>query len=106
MKKKREKKSRGVLWRALFVVAILAMLAVLELGKHTILGWILTGAAAVCFALLRGKRLARSGRLARLGAWCGLLLVFAGILWISWPPVRAVPAVAGKTGGVTEVVHL
>ena len=106
MKNQREKKQKGVLWRALFAIVILLMAAVLELGKHTLLGWILAAAAAVCFAFLRAKKLAGAKRIARFGAWCVLLLVFAAILWISWPPVRPVPAVAGKTGGVTETVHI
>lgn len=100
------KKSRGVLWRILFIVAALVMLAVLELGKHTIIGWALSLVAMACFYLLRSKKLFRTGRLVRLAAWCGLLLVFAGILWISWPPVRAVPAVEGRNGGETEIYHV
>ena len=103
---KQEKESQGRLWRVLLGVVLVLMFAVLELGKHTLLGWTLTIAALAGFALLRGEGLARSGRWVRFAAWCGLLLVFAGILWISWPPVRPVPAVAGKTVGVTEVVHV
>ena len=106
MKHQQEKKQKGVLWRVLFAIVILLMAAVLELGKHTLLGWILAAAAAVCFAALRAKKLAGAKRIARFGAWCALLLAFAAILWLSWPPVRPVPAVAGKTGGVTETVHI
>ncbi len=106
MKHRQEKKQKGVLWRVLFAVVILLMAAVLELGKHTLLGWILAAAAAACFAALRAKKLAGAKRIARFGAWCVLLLAFAAILWLSWPPVRPVPAVAGKTGGVTETVHV
>ena len=67
MKHQQEKKQKGVLWRVLFAIVILLMAAVLELGKHTLLGWILAAAAAVCFAALRAKKLAcwfaRSGPL-------------------------------------------
>ena len=98
-------KRKGVLWCALLVVVVLFMILMLEFNKHTISGWVLTAAAIVCFVFLRRKRLTHSGLLPRLLSWCILLSVFAGILWISWPPVRAVPAVEGKTGGVTDIVH-
>ncbi|MBO6054688.1 MAG: carboxylesterase family protein [Oscillospiraceae bacterium] len=103
-REKTKRKNRS--WPVLFAVVILLMAAVLELGKHTLLGWILAAAAAVCFALLRGKKLGQVKRLTRFGAWCALLLVFGLILWLSWPPVRPVPAVRGKTGGVTETIHI
>ena len=38
MKHQQEKKQKGVLWRVLFAIVILLMAAVLELGKHTLLG--------------------------------------------------------------------
>ena len=103
---RKDRKNRGILWCILFVMAAVIMLAVLELGKHTILGWGLTAALLAGFFLLRGKKLGQKGRLLRLGAWCGMLVLFAGILWVSWPPVRAIPAVKGKNGGVTEPVHV
>ena len=37
-----KKQSKGILWRVLFVISALLMFAVLELGKHTVWGWILT----------------------------------------------------------------
>ena len=103
---KRINKQRGILWRLLLVLAVIVMLAVLELNKNTIWGWVLTAAAIAGFAFLRAKLQARSGRLLRALLWCLLLLVFAGILWLTWPPVRSIPAVKGRTGGVTEVVHV
>lgn len=102
----KDRKNRGIFWRALLAVTAVIMLAVLELGKHTILGWGLTAVLLAGFFLLRSKKLQKKGRFLRFGAWCGMLVLFAGILWISWPPVQAVPAVAGKTGGVTDRVHV
>ena len=102
----KDRKNRGIFWRALLAVTAVIMLAVLELGKHTILGWGLTAVLLAGFFLLRSKILQKKGRFLRFGAWCGMLVLFAGILWISWPPVQAVPAVAGKTGGVTDRVHV
>ena len=103
---KKKKQSRGILWRALLALFSLLFLAVLELGRHTILGWALGIAAIALFALLRGRLLGRAGRLTRLLAWCGLFAAFAAILWVSWPPVKAVPAVEGRSPRVTDVVHV
>ena len=106
VKDKRKKKAWGIPGRILFGLTALVMLAVLELGKHTIPGWALTVLLLAAFWWLRSRKLGNRKTLVRLGAWCGLLLVFAGILWVSWPPVRPVPAVAGRTGGVTDVVRV
>ena len=106
MGEKRRRKTRGILWRVLTVIAAIIMLAVLELGKHTIVGWVLTGALLAAYCVLRLTKLRAAGRLARLGAFCGMLVLFAGILWVSRPPVQPVPAVAGKNGGITDVVHV
>ena len=101
-----KRKSRGILWRVLFGLWLLIALAVLELGKHTILGWVLMLALAVGFVLLRTKALREKGKLVRLGAWLLLFVLCAGVLWVSWPPVKAIPAVEGNNGGVTEVYHV
>ena len=106
MKEKRQKKQNGVLWLVLFVPAALVMLAVLELGKHTLIGWILALLLLAAFAILRAGPLRHRGRWVRLGAWGALAVLYAGILWVSWPPVRPVPAVTGQTGGVTAPVTL
>ena len=105
-KEQLRKKPRGILWRILFIIAALLMLAVLELGKHTIPGWVLTIILLAGFPYLRQKNFSQKGKLFRLGAWCALFMLFAGILRISWPPIKAVPAVSGKTGGITDVVHI
>ena len=100
------KKRGGVLWRIMLALGALLLAAVLELGKHTVIGWILAAAAVAAYAVLRAGPLGRRGVGARLLGALALVVVCAGILWLSWPPVRAVPAVAGKNGGVTDVVHL
>ena len=95
-----------MMWRIILAIVFLIFFAVLELGKHTILGWILTAVLLCTFIFLRGKVFIGSKWIIRLLLWIGMLAVFAGILWLSWPPVKAVPAVSGKTGGITEVIHL
>ncbi|MBR1584973.1 MAG: carboxylesterase family protein [Clostridia bacterium] len=101
---KNGKKSVG--WWIVFALIALIMLAVLELGKHTILGWALTLIVLAGFAYLNRKKLRTARRLVRFGAWCAFFGLFAGILWVSWPPVRAVPAVAGRNGGATAIVRV
>lgn len=101
-----KKGKTSILWWILFILILIIMLAVLELGRHTVLGWALTLAAAVGFVYLNRRKLRGSRRLVRFGSWLAFLAAFAVILLISWPPVRAVPAVEGKNGGPTDIVHL
>ena len=85
----------------LLALAALVMLALLELGKFTLLGWALTALLIAAFALLY-PRIARKGL--RLLAWLGLILLFVLALKLSEPPYRAIPAVEGKNPAVTGVV--
>lgn len=105
-KKSNGKNGRGILWRILLIVAALIFAAVLELGKHTILGWILTAIVLLAFIIIRIWVLKGKGRPVRFLAWLALIAAFACILWISWPPYKAVPAVQGKSAGTTEIVHV
>ena len=104
--KKEKKASRGILWKVFFVIFALLFFAVLELGKHTILGWVLMLAVLAGFFILRQKVLKDKGRGLRFLSWLGLFACFALILVISWPPVRAVPAVDVKNPKVTGVIHV
>lgn len=99
---KKQKTSRGILWKVLLGIAVIVFAAVLELGKHTVFGWILTAVIVIAFIVVRKKL----GRSVRGFAWLGLLAAFACVLWISWPPYRAVPAVSDKSAGTTDVIHL
>lgn len=107
MKKNTNRKNgRGILWRILLIIAAIIFAAVLELGKHTILGWILTAIVILAFIIIRIWVLKGKGRLVRFLAWLALIAAFACILWISWPPYKAVPAVQGKSAGTTDIVHV
>ncbi len=99
-------KSRGILWRILFFFAAVLAAAVLELGKHTVLGWVLAAALFGGYYCLRAKRWEdwKAGR--KLLAQLGMLAGFAAVLWVSWPPVREIPAVNGKSAGATGVVRV
>ena len=102
-----KKQSKGILWRVLFVISALMMFAVLELGKHTVRGWILTALLLAGFWFLRATRWKTFSADKRILTWvCMLGVGFAAVLWISWPPVQAVPAVKGSSPEKTGVIHV
>ena len=94
------------MWIVLTVVLSLIFFATLELGRFTLVGWI-GGVLLVCaFVYIRIKVLNDSVWWAKMIGWFGLIAWFIILLLISKPPVQPVPAVQGKTGGVTDVIHL
>lgn len=101
-----KKHSRGILWRILFFLLLLILLAILELGKHTILGWILMLLLFALFYYLRSAKLKEKKAGIRFLSWIALLILSGVILWVSWPPVRMIPAVDAKNPVKTEVVHV
>ncbi|MBQ9563348.1 MAG: carboxylesterase family protein [Lachnospiraceae bacterium] len=90
------------LW-ILWAILTVALAAVLELGKHTVLGWILAAAVMGGFAWYRHTVLAGAGTGVRIAAWLAVLACAALVLLISRPPVRPVPAVSVKNPEKTEV---
>ena len=105
MKEKKKKESGKVFWKILFVFTALIFLAVLELGKNTVSGWITAVLVLAGFCWLRGTKLSASAFGVRFLAWAGLLALCAAIYFVSYPPVKAVPAVEGKDPSRTEVVR-
>ena len=102
----KKKQSRGILWRILFFLAAVLAAAVLELGKHTIPGWILAVLLFGGYYLIRSRCWNKWKAGKKLLVQAGMLAAFAAILWISWPPVRLVPAVKGASAGMTDTVHV
>ena len=101
-----KKRSKGILWRILFFLAAGLAAAVLELGKHTILGWILAAVLWGGYYLIRSRCRDRWKAGKKLLIQAGMLVAFAAILWASWPPVRLIPAVKGSSAGSTGAVHV
>ncbi|MBO7335783.1 MAG: carboxylesterase family protein [Lachnospiraceae bacterium] len=104
--KKTENRKKGVAFYIVFSIILLLMLAVLELNKNTVMGFILTlimGGRVICDHLffLRRKHI-----LLRLLIWPVWIGVFALILFVTWPPVRPVPAVTHKNPVKTEIVSV
>ncbi len=81
------------------------------MNQYVALGWILTALLLAGYCLLRGGRLKglslkNAGLGVRVLAFFGVWAVFAAIAAVSWPPVKAVPAVAGKEAARTGIVHV
>ncbi len=88
----------------LFILFTLLAGAFLELNRQTLLGWGLFLALAVCFVMLYGKVFARFPWYGKCGVWLGYLALIGIIIAVSWPPVKAVPAVSAKNPAVTDPV--
>ena len=107
MKNKEKKKEAGkVFWRILFALYALLFLAFLELNKNTVPGWIMAIALLAGFYFLRATKLQQKAFGIRFLSWAGLIALCAAVVFISWPPVKAVPAVPQKNPERTEVLHL
>ena len=104
-KSKTDRPHRRSKWPVLLVLFVIAAAAVLELGKHTLAGWLLTGVLVAVFLYLRKTKLPQAGCGIRVISWAILIALFALILRVSWPPFRAVPAVRTAEPQVTEIVH-
>ena len=83
----------------------LLMAAVLELNKNTLLGFGLLLAATVGFVLLFCRVLQGARWYGKLLGYLGYVAVFTLILFLTWPPIRAVPAYEGKAPVYTEPVR-
>jgi len=84
----------------------LLMAAVLELNKNTLWGFALLIIATAAFALLFFKVLQGSKWYLKLLGYAGYVAVFLLILFLTWPPTKAVPAYEGRTPVYTEPVTL
>lgn len=92
----------GIFGSLLFLI----MLAVLELNKNTLVGFALLFVATAAFAVLFIKVLHGNRWYWKLLGWVGWIGVFVGILLLTWPPMRRVPAYEGSTPVYTEAVSL
>ncbi|MBQ9328484.1 MAG: carboxylesterase family protein [Solobacterium sp.] len=79
--------------------------AVLELNHNTLFGWVLLIVLAGLFIVISLRLGPQGSAWKKLLLWVGYPLCFVGILFLTWPPVRAVPATEGanlkSTGTVT-----
>ncbi len=84
----------------------LLMLAVLELNQNTAIGFILLALATAGMVLLFFRVLNGGKWCWKILAWVGYLASFVGILILTWPPVKNVPAYDTAAPVRTGVVTL
>ncbi|MCR5442324.1 MAG: carboxylesterase family protein [Sphaerochaetaceae bacterium] len=87
--------------------AILSALfcAVLELNKNTLLGWALFALLLVAFPVLFRLVALKSNGFVKFLFWACYLALFAGILILTWPPVKAVPASDASKPASTGIIQ-
>ena len=104
MEKKKTKSGLGfAIWIGLFG---LIWLALLELNKNTVIGWVQTIAVLVVYGILRNHWIKNGKWWLRALCFVLMLAFLAGIFVNTQGPYKAHPAVAGKNGGVTDVVTI
>ncbi|MBQ7670409.1 MAG: carboxylesterase family protein [Clostridia bacterium] len=94
--------ARRIVTILLFVLFIL----ILELNKNSVWGFILTAVLTVAFFVLFESGILREKTPLKVVSWLAFFAVFAGILFLTWPPVKRVPAVTYKDPVETEVLTL
>ena len=89
------------------VYAVLSVLfgAVLELNHNTLWGWALFVLLLVAFPILYRLKALPSGKSVKAAFWLGFIVLFAGILLLTWPPVKAVPASDASKPDATAAVQ-
>ena len=85
-------------------VLFLLMLAVLELNKNTVIGWAVFILLTAGIAVLREIVFKDKKRLFHAGLWLGWFASFAAVLFLTYPPVRSVPAVDVIDPEKTDVI--
>ncbi len=94
---------RRVVFCFFSTLVFLLMLAVLELNHNTLLSFALASLAALIFWLLYHKWTRRKKWFVKGLFWLVWIGVFIVIVKFTWPPTKAVPAVAGKDPQHTDV---
>lgn len=87
-----------------FTLLTLLAAAVLELNHNTLLGWALFALLAVVFVLVFAHFAVGKAWYLRLLMWVCYLALFCGIVLLTWPPVKAVPASEDAHPAATGVV--
>ncbi|MCR5794332.1 MAG: carboxylesterase family protein [Solobacterium sp.] len=94
-----------MLYWIIFTVLSLLFGVFLELNHNTLAGWGMFIIWIIAFVLFHKNRLAGSAWYVKGIALLGYGAVFALIVYLTWPPVKAVPAVDVKDPDVTGVIH-
>ena len=79
--------------------------ALIELNRNTLAGFVLTALLIGAYLYLDRELLKGNGLLLSCVLLIGYLALFAGIVLLTWPPVRNVPAVDVKNPVRTEIIE-
>lgn len=83
------------------------MLTVLELNKNTLLGWALILLITAGFYVLHRVVVKRRDKwYLKLSVWLLWIALFGGVLVLSWPPVRSIPAVSVENPEKTQIISV
>lgn len=98
---------KKVIFVIMSAIVFALMLAVLELNKNTLWGFALTLLLTAGFYILHRVIVKRKDRwFLRLLSWLLWIVLFSGVLILTWPPVQAVPATDAKSPETTEIISL
>ena len=106
MENKKNKKSRHIFFWVITAFTAAVFLAILELSKNTLLGWVLAFAAVAALLVCEVNFFKAKGKAVHLGLWAALVVLFCLIGAISAPPYRTVPAVEHKNPLATEELSI
>ncbi|MBQ3416705.1 MAG: carboxylesterase family protein [Ruminococcus sp.] len=96
------KKVIFVIFSALF---FLLMIAGLELNKNTVWGFVLAAVITAGFYTVHRLIIKKKNKwYLKLASWLGWILLFVGVLFLTWPTVQAVPAVSVKDPEATGII--
>lgn len=108
--KKGHPRIRKVFFLIFSILIFVIMLAVTELNKDTVWGFILAAVLFVCFLLLHRSiaKGALPGKtwLWKLISWPAWIVLFFLILILTWPPVKTVPAAAQADPEKTGIISV
>lgn len=100
-------KIKKIIFVILSALIFAIMLAVLELNKNTVWGFVLLLLVTAGFYTAHRFIVKRKNKwYLRLCVWLAWLGLFCGVLLLTWPPVQAVPAVSVKNPEKTEIITL
>ena len=100
-------KVKKAVYVVLSALVFLLMLAVLELNKNTVAGFVILLLVTAGFYTVHRLIVRKKNKwYLKLAAWAGWLVLFVGVLFLSWPSVQAVPAVDAKNPEKTDIISV
>lgn len=100
-------KVKKAVYVVLSALVFLLMLAVLELNKNTVAGFVILLLVTAGFYTVHRLIVRKKNKwYLKLTAWAGWLVLFIGVLFLTWPPVQAVPAVDAKNPEKTDIISV